>query len=67
MNSSTTWYADGLRWVASLFSGAADYLERPSLTASLAPMPRHISYDEVVSDVRNRINSGFGAGQRSHY
>ena len=66
--STTTWYSDGLRWVGTLFSDAADYLDRTTGEAgSPAPMPRHTSYDEVVGEVRNRIHSGFGAGQRPYY
>lgn len=54
------WYADGLRWIASVITGAADYLERPAAhAASLDPMPRHTSFDEIVGDMRNRASSGF--------
>lgn len=68
MTSTNTWYADGLRWVATVCSDAADYIDRSTLaTTSPSPMPRHISYDEVVGDVRNRINAGFGGGQRPYY
>ena len=66
--STTTWYADGLRWVAGVFEDAADYLDRTTSAASApSPMPRHTSYDEVVGEVRNRIQSGFGAGNRPYY
>lgn len=62
------WYAEGLRWIGSLFGSAADWLERPaSRHASLDPMPRHTSFDEVVGDMRNRLHSGFGAGNRPYY
>lgn len=61
-------YAEGLRWIGSLFGSAADWLERPAPGhASLDPMPRHTSFDEIVGDLRNRIHSGFGAGQRPYY
>ena len=47
---------------------AADHLDRRvPADAPLEPMPRHTSFDEVVGDLRNRINSGFGAGQRPYY
>ncbi len=68
MPQRSSWYAEGLRWIGSVFSDAADYLERPSLdAASLDPMPRHTSFDEIVGDMRNRANSGFAAGQRPYY
>jgi hypothetical protein len=68
MPQRTTWYADGLRWIASAISGAADYLDSSEPeSASLDPMPRHTSFDEIVSDMRNRANTGFAAGQRPYY
>jgi hypothetical protein len=62
------WYADGLRWIAALFDSAADRLDRAATVhASLDPMPRHTSFDEIVCDMRNRIHTGFGAGNRPYY
>jgi hypothetical protein len=64
----TSWYATGLRRLGGLFATAADYLDRrvPG-DAPLQPMPRHTSFDEVVGDLRNRINAGFGAGRPPYY
>jgi hypothetical protein len=68
MPQRTTWYADGLRWIASVITDTADFFDRPSPdAASLDPMPRHTSFDEIVADLRNRANSGFAAGQRPYY
>ena len=31
MTARALWYAEGLRWIGSLFHSAADHLEQPSL------------------------------------
>lgn len=63
-----SWYAEGARWIASSLAWTANRLGRAAAThASLDPMPRHTSFDEVVGDLRNRIHSGFGGGQRPYY
>ncbi|HUP97353.1 MAG TPA: hypothetical protein VM073_05400 [Usitatibacter sp.] len=53
--SRAQWYADGLRWIGTLFSDAADHLERPSLEPSAGepcpPTPVH----EYLFDVRTRM------------
>ena len=68
MTQRTTWYADGLRWIASVITDTADYLDSPAPDdASLDPMPRHTSFDEIVADMRNRAHAGFSAGTRPHY
>ena len=68
MPQRSTWYADGLRWIASVITDAADYLDSGAPeAASLDPMPRHTSFDEIVADVRNRNYNGFGSGQRPYY
>jgi hypothetical protein len=62
------WYAVSLRWIAASLAWAANRLDRATADhASLDPMPRHTSFDEVVGDLRNRIHSGFGGGQRPYY
>ena len=53
--STKTWYADGLRWIGSLFHGAADLLERPAAEPGRQPLPM----DEFLSDVRLRIHSRY--------
>lgn len=63
-----SWYAEGMRWIAGSLAWAANRLDRAATGhASLDPMPRHTSFDEVVGDMRNRIHSGFGGGQRPYY
>lgn len=62
-----SWHAKGLRWMAARLWSAADRLDRLGGHASLDPMPRHTSFEEVVGDMRNRIHSGFGAGHRPYY
>jgi hypothetical protein len=62
------WYAAGLRWIGSLFNGAADYLDRPSFAPSpLEPRPKYLPIDEFLFDVRHRVNVGFETGERPHY
>ncbi len=53
--NTTSWYADGLRWIASLFHAAANYLERPALEPGRRPVP----IEEFLSDVRLRIHSRY--------
>jgi len=63
-----SWFVAVLRWIAASFAWTADRLDRATADhASLDPMPRHTSFDEVVGDLRNRIHSGFGGGQRPYY
>ena len=57
MNTSL-WYAEGLRWIGSLFNGAADHFERAATTAVQLD-PRYRSTDEYLSDVRHRIHMHF--------
>ena len=67
MFSRASWYSEGLRWIGTLFEDAADFLERSPGREPLEPMPRHTSYEEVVSELRNRMQAGFGGGQRPPY
>lgn len=60
--NTTTWYSEGLRWMAEALTGAADFLDR----RAPEPMPRHTSAEEVLSDLRNRANA-FYTGSRPHY
>jgi hypothetical protein len=53
--STAPWYADGLRWIGSLFHAAADHLERPALE----PGPRPQPMEDFLSDVRLRIHSRY--------
>ena len=56
--SRSTWYADGLRWIASLLSSLADRMERkPVELAPLEPLPRITPRDEALYDLRHRLNN----------
>ena len=58
MHFETSWHAEGLRWIASLFLGAADFIERNDARpcerqhADLAPA-------DAIEDVRGRIHSRY--------
>ena len=62
MNARSSWYAEGLRWMGRLLNDAADFIDREVPE----PMPRHTSSEEILADVRNRINSGFAAPAAWH-
>jgi len=60
MPSLSSWYADGFRWIASLFNGTEDRLkplaenhggENSYLT------PRFHSAEDYISDTRLRVHS----------
>ena len=56
--SRGTFYAEGLRWIASLLTSAADRLDRASPElAPLEPMPRITPRDEALYDLRNRLTN----------
>ena len=57
--TKTLWYAEGLRWIGSLLTGAAARLERNA--APPAPLdPRvHREIDEYVRNVRHRVHIHF--------
>lgn len=56
--SRGTFYAEGLRWIASLLTAAADRLDRPSPElAPLEPLPRITPRDEALYDLRNRLTN----------
>jgi hypothetical protein len=57
MNTSL-WYAEGLRWIGSLFTGAAEHFERAASTAAELD-PRYRAPEEYMSDVRNRVHIHF--------
>ncbi len=59
MHFETTWHADGLRWIASVFLDAANAIERaavrPCEPQHLAPLPA----DDLLDQVRTRIQSRY--------
>jgi hypothetical protein len=60
MHYATSWHADGLRWIASLFTGAANLLER-NAAPPCEPDPARPARDpeEFLFDVRNRMQNRF--------
>jgi hypothetical protein len=52
--TKAAWYADGLRWIGSLFDQAADHFDR--VTPEAPERPPYLEPDEHISDLRNRIN-----------
>ena len=58
--TQTSWHAEGLRWIGSLFLSAADRLERLARdNAPLEPAPDYRPPDDFVSDVRHRIQNRY--------
>ena len=59
MHFETSWHAEGLRWIASLFLDAANFLERtaarPCEPGHAAPAPA----DDFIDAVRTRIHSRY--------
>jgi hypothetical protein len=58
--SRGAFYAEGLRWIASLLTAAADRLDRlqrPAELAPLEPLPRLTPRDEALYDLRNRLTN----------
>jgi hypothetical protein len=55
----TLWYADGLRWIGSVFHDAAEHLERVSSEAVLMD-PRALREAETyMENVRTRVHVHF--------
>ena len=61
MYSNSAWHAEGLRWIASLFLGAAEYLERMSRAASPCEQPHieSLPVEDFIDNVRFRIQSRY--------
>lgn len=53
------WYADGLRWIGSIFNDAAEHLERASTEAVLLDPRALREADQYVNDVRTRAHLNF--------
>ena len=53
------WYADGLRWIGSLFVNAADRLERRAAANAEEPWPEMLPPHERLFELRNRIHNGY--------
>jgi hypothetical protein len=62
MYPRASWHAEGLRWIASLILGAADYLERVSGDPQppYEPLPPDLlPADDALDDIRARIQSRY--------
>jgi hypothetical protein len=63
--AQSAWYADGLRRIASLISGAADHLGRvsfaaPELEPSNRELPREaLPGEDSLDDIRHRIQNRY--------
>jgi hypothetical protein len=50
------WYAEGLRWIGSVFNDAAEQLERSAAETS-APDPRVLrEIEEHMNEMRTRVH-----------
>ena len=55
--SRTLWYADGLRWIGTIFNDAAEHLEREAAEAS-PPDPQAIrEIDRYMNEMRTRVHA----------
>ncbi len=54
MHFETSWHADGLRWIASLFLGAANFLERNDARPCEGQLLPTV---DAAEDIRARIHS----------
>ena len=59
MHFESSWHAEGLRWIASIFLDAAAFLER---SAARPCEPQHaapVAAEQLIDDVRVRIHSRY--------
>ena len=55
--SRSNWYADGLRWIGTLFMSAAEHLEQRSDDSDAPdPWPDLLPPHERVFELRNRVH-----------
>ena len=59
MHFETSWHADGLRWIASLFLNAADFLERGDARPCERQHTDLLAADDLPDRVRARIQSRY--------
>ena len=61
MHANASWHAVGLRWIGSLFLGAADHLERArGGETPWEPVYPHLARAaDSIDDVRSRILSRY--------
>ena len=56
-----SWYSGGLRWIGSLFTAAADRIDRIHGTSAPSPSPAAYprAIDDYIDDVRFRMSTRF--------
>ena len=59
MHFETTWHAEGLRWIASLFLEAANSIERAAARPCERSHTALLPADDSLEDVRARILSRY--------
>ena len=57
--SKSLWYADGLRWIGSVFNDAAEHLEQLSVEATHLDPRALREADQYLNDVRTRAHVHF--------
>ena len=57
--SKSLWYAEGLRWVGTIFTDAAEHLERLSDEAAQLDPRALREADKYMNDVRTRVHTHF--------
>lgn len=55
--SRSSWHAEGLRWIGSLFNAAAARLERAPIASE--PRAELLPYEDFISDVRHRVQNRY--------
>lgn len=56
MTNRTLWYADGLRWIGSIFTDAAESLERNAADDEPLDPKTYRAIDGYLNDVRTRVH-----------
>ena len=56
MTNRTLWYADGLRWIGSIFNDAAETLERNAVEREPLDPQTYRAIDGYFNDVRTRVH-----------
>ncbi|MEP7068103.1 MAG: hypothetical protein ABI789_02635 [Usitatibacter sp.] len=59
MHFETSWHADGLRWIASLFLEAANSLERSAARPCEREHAELLPHDDPIDSLRGRIQSRY--------
>ena len=56
MTTRSLWYADGLRWIGSVFTDAAEQLERNAAPDEPLDPKSYRAIDSYFNDVRTRVH-----------